>query len=74
MRYTVRMSNPALLPYVHAKLAEYQASGRNLKALSREAGVRYSWLRMVAGGHIPNPGVIGVQKLADRFARDESTQ
>ena len=57
-----------ILDFVRQHLDAYLAGGGSLAPLARKVGVQYSWLRMFAGGHIPNPGVLPMQKLADHFA------
>lgn len=51
----------SIFSYVKTELPKHEG---NLSVIAKEAGVKYSWLRQVASGKIPNPGVVGVEKVA----------
>lgn len=53
-----------LLEFVTRQVHAYDGS---LTQLARDSGVKASWLAMFKRGHIPNPGVQQIQKLADHF-------
>jgi len=47
--------------YVKAELPKHK---KDLAAVAREAGVGYSWIRQICENKIPNPGVVGIEKVA----------
>ena len=51
----------SIYQYVMSELPKHEGK---LTPIAKEAGVTYSWLRQVASGKIPNPGVIGVERVA----------
>jgi hypothetical protein len=58
-----------LLDEVRGQVAAHVQRGEMLTDLARDAGVRYSWLRMFANGSIPNPGVVQIERLRAHFRR-----
>lgn len=40
----------------------------HFKRIAKETGISYSWLSKFASGHIANPGIQKLNKLADLFA------
>lgn len=40
----------------------------HFRRIAKETGISYSWLSKFASGHIPNPGIAMLNKLADLFA------
>lgn len=57
------MTRP-LLEVVREMLAQ---SKLKPKDIAERAGVKYAWLMLLRNNEIPNPGVVGIQKLYDFF-------
>jgi hypothetical protein len=54
-----------LLPITKRLLRETQ---QPFSEIAKGAGVKLRWLHMLANNEIPNPGVVGVQKVHDYLA------
>lgn len=57
----VKLGMFSIYDYVMQELAKYPGE---ISPISKEAGVTYSWLRQVASGQIPNPGIKGIERVA----------
>lgn len=56
-------------PLLQQTLELLAACRKKPKDLAKAAGVRYAWLMKLRAGDIPNPGVVGIQKLHDYLAQ-----